>query len=108
MLDHKTGHQDKFKTILYTQGDLLYWSDYWRADYGIGMFIEYVDNFNVKDIYSTNNVHTSSTWVKLLITNNEIIEVRMFPQTSISNTHNHKDLQAFKEHDSKFRFNNNR
>lgn len=108
MLDQKTGQQVKFKTILYKQGDLLFWSDYWKADYGIGIFIEYVNNFNVKDIYSTNTLELSSTWARILITNNENIEVKMFPQTSISKTSNHKNLQAFKDHDSKFRFKNNK
>ena len=108
MLDQETGHQDKFKTISYKQGDLLYWSDFWSADYGVGIFIEYVDNFNVKDIYSTNTSQLSSAWVKLLITNKDSLEIKMFPQSSISRTHNHKSLQDFREYDSKFRYNKNR
>ena len=108
MLDQKTGHQDKFKATQYNKGDLLYWSDFWRSDYGIGIFVEYDNNFNVKDIYSSNVEKTSSTWVKLLIVSKEVIEIRTFPQTSISSICNHKSLKEFKDYDSKFRFKKNR
>ena len=107
MLDQKIGHQNKLKIALYKKGDLLYWNDYWNTAYGVGIFIEYVNNFNVTDIYATNAEEKSSTWVSLLITNNNLA-IRMFPQTSVSATNNYQNLKDFQEHVSKFRFKRNR
>ena len=101
MLDQQTGHQIKSKTILYKKGDLLYWNDYWDSSHGIGIFIEYVNNFNVTDIYATNASEKSSTWVSLLITNNDNLAVRMFPQTSVSAINNYQSLEDFQEYVSK-------
>ena len=93
---------------MYKKGDLLYWNDYWNATCGIGIFIEYVNNFHVKDIYSTNTAQKSSNWVRLLITNNDNLDMRMFPQTSVSAINNHQKIEDFHEHVSKFRFKRNK
>ena len=103
MLEKQTGHQNKSKIILYSKGDLLYWNDFWNSTYGIGIFLEYVSNFNVKDIYSNEKNQKASTWVKLLVTNDNKIDIRTFPQTSISLINNHKSLEEFQGYVSKFR-----
>lgn len=108
MLDRQTGHQSKFKINLYKTGDLLYWSDYWNTTYGIGIFLEYVNDFNVEDIYSTDSSKTSPTWVNLLITKNSKLDIKMFPQTSVSVSHNYQCIEDFQEHVSKFRFKRNK
>lgn len=108
MQEKQTGHQRKFKINLYNKGDLLYWSDYWNSTFGIGIFLEYASNFNVKDIYSNDKAQKSTAWVKLLVSNNDKIDIRTFPQTSISLINNHKDLKEFQDHVSKFRFKRNK
>ena len=108
MLDQQTGHQSKLKIVLYKKGDLLYWTDYWNTAFGVGVFVEYVNNFNVTDIYATKEAQKSSTWVMLLITNNDNLEMKMLPQTSVSEINNHQSIEDFQEHVSKFRFKRNK
>ena len=108
MLEKQTGHQNKSKKTLYNKGDLLYWNDFWNSSYGIGIFLEYASNFNVKDIYSNEKNQKASTWVKLLVANNGKIDIRTFPQTSISLTSNHQSLEEFQDHVSKFRLKRNK
>ena len=107
MLDQQIGHQIKSKTALYEKGDLLFWNDYWNATFGIGVFIEYVNNFNVTDIYATNASQKSSTWVMLLITIDDNLDMKMFPQTSISAINEHQSIEEFKEYVSRFRLKKN-
>ena len=108
MLDQQTGHQNKLKIALYKKGELLYWTDYWNATFGIGVFVEYVNNFNVTDIYATKEAQKSSAWVMLLINSNDNLEMKMFPQTSVSEINNHQSVEDFQEYVSKFRFKRNR
>ena len=108
MLDQKTGRQIKLKIDLYKKGDLLYWTDYWNATFGVGVFVEYVNNFNVTDIYATKEAQKSSTWVMLLITNNDNLEIKTLPQTSVSAINNHQSIVEFQEHVSRFRFKRNK
>lgn len=108
MLGQQIGHQNKSKTALYKKGDLLYWNDFWNTTHGIGIFIEYIDDFNVTDIYATNAAEKSSTWVRLLITINNNLEMRMFPQTSVSAISNHQNIENFQEYVSRFRFKRNK
>ncbi len=107
MLDQQTGHPTRSKTALYKKGDLLYWTDYWNGTVGIGVFVEYVNNFNVTDIYATKEAQKSSTWVMLLITSNDNLEMKTFPQTSVSAISNHQNIEEFQEHVSRFRFKRN-
>lgn len=108
MLEKQTGHQKKSRTILYNKGDLLYWNDFWNSSYGIGIFLEYANNFNVKDIYSNEKNQVASTWVKLLVVNNDKIDIRTFPQTSISLINNHQSLEEFQSYVSQFRLKRNK
>ena len=98
----------KLEKNRYVSGNLLYWNDYWNNDHGVGIFLEYVNDFNVKDIYSNDKTQKASTWVKLLVINDSKIDIRTFPQTSISLVENHQDLQDFKDYVSKFRFKSNK
>ena len=108
MLDQQTGHQSRLKIDLYKKGELLYWADYWNATFGIGVFVEYVNNFNVTDLYATKEAQKSSTWVMLLITSNDNLEMKTFPQTSVSVISNHQNIEEFQEHVSRFRFKRNK
>ena len=108
MLEKQTGHQNKSRTSLYNKGDLLYWNDFWNSSYGIGIFLEYASNFNVKDIYSNEENQKACTWVKILVANNDKMDIRTFPQTSVSLANNHQNLEEFKKHVSKFRLKRNK
>jgi len=94
----------KLEKNKYVVGDLLYWSDYWCQTYGIGIFLGYVLDFNVSDLYSNVNEKEVIAWANLLITKENTLEKKMFPQTSISLTSDHQDLKEFQHYVSKFRF----
>ena len=94
----------KLEKNKYEVGDLLYWNDYWCQTCGIGIFLGYVLDFNVIDLYSNVNEKEVIAWANLLITKENMLEKKMFPQTSISLISDHQDLKDFQHYVSNFRF----
>ena len=73
----------KLEKTNFSKGDLLYWNDFWNATCGIGIFLNYVEDFNAKDIAVRENYYTNSSWVNVLITLNSEVSTRVFPPTSV-------------------------
>ncbi len=96
----------KLEKNKYVAGDLLYWNDYWCQTYGIGIFLGYVLDFNVCDLYYNVSEKEVIAWANLLITNDNTTETKMFPQTSISLISDHQDITDFQNYVSMFRFKN--
>ena len=95
----------KYKKELYNQGDLIYWYDFWQSKFGVGLFLNYVNNFNVKDIYVKNpNIAKNDVrWLNVLINDNNMLTYRIFPPTSVCLQNKYKSIGDFKSHVENFR-----
>lgn len=93
----------KLEKSIYNRGDLLYWNDFWNATCGIGLFIGYVNDFNVRDISVSEEYYVDKSWVNLLITEGEFLQTKVFPQTSVCLQYKFKSLEEFNNHVKHFR-----
>jgi len=87
----------------FEKGDLLYWSDFWSATCGIGIFLNYVKDFNTKDIAIKEKYYTNTCWVNVLITLDNEISTRVFPPTSVCLQTKFKNLKEFDTYIKNFR-----
>ena len=86
----------KLEITDFKKGDLLYWNDFWNATCGIGIFLNYVKDFNTSDIAIKEKYHVNSSWVNVLITKiNGGVSTRVFPPTSVCLQTQFKDLEEF-------------
>ena len=93
----------KLEKTSFSKGDLLYWNDFWNATCGIGIFLDYVKDFNAKDISISEKYYTNSSWVNVLITLNGGVSTRVFPPTSVCLQEEFKNLEEFDKYIKKFR-----
>lgn len=87
----------------FEKGDLLYWNDFWNATCGIGIFLNYVKDFNTKDIAIKEKYYTNSSWVNVLITSDNEISTRVFPPTSVCLQTKFKSIEEFDMYIKNFR-----
>ena len=90
------------KTSL-SKGDLLYWNDFWNATCGIGIFLNYVKDFNTRDIAISDQYYTDSSWVNVLISLKGGVSTRVFPPTSVCLQAKFKSLEEFDKYIKNFR-----
>ena len=95
----------KYNREIFNTGDLIYWYDFWHSECGIGLFLNYINNFNVKDIYikNTNSLDYDNRWINVLVDEKENLYQRMFPPTSVYLQSKFKTLEEFKIHVENFR-----
>lgn len=93
----------KLEKISFSKGDLLYWNDFWNATCGIGIFLNYVKDFNTRDIAISDQYYTDSSWVNVLITLKGGVSTRVFPPTSVCLQEKFKNLEEFDKYIKKFR-----
>ena len=93
----------KLEKTSFSKGDLLYWNDFWNATCGIGIFLNYVKDFNTRDIAISDQYYTDSSWVNVLISLKGEVSVRVFPPTSVCLQAKFKNLEEFDKYIRKFR-----
>lgn len=94
----------KLEITAFKKGDLLYWNDFWNATCGIGVFLNYVKDFNTRDIAIKEKYYTNSCWVNVLITKvNGSMSIRVFPPTSVCLQTKFKNLEEFDKYIKNFR-----
>lgn len=94
----------KLEITAFKKGDLLYWNDFWNATCGIGVFLNYVKDFNTRDIAIKEKYYTDSCWVNVLITNvNGSMITRVFPPTAVCLQTKFKNLEEFDKYIKNFR-----
>lgn len=95
----------KYKKDRYDEGDLIYWYDFWSSKFGVGLFLNYENNFNIKDIYIKNpNVSKNEVrWLNVLVNDNDMLIQRIFPPTSVYLQCKFKSIGEFKNHVENFR-----
>lgn len=95
----------KYKKERYDEGDLIYWYDFWSSKFGVGLFLNYENNFNIKDIYIKNpNVSKNEVrWLNVLVNDNDMLIQRIFPPTSVYLQSKFKSIGEFKNHVENFR-----
>ena len=93
----------KLEITTFKKGDLLYWNDFWNATRGIGVFLNYVKDFNTKDIAVKEKYYTNSCWVNVLITLDNGVSTRVFPPTSVCLQTKFKNLEEFDKYIKNFR-----
>ena len=93
----------KLEKSAYNKGDLLYWNDFWNSTCGIGLFIGYVNDFNVSDISVSDEYYVDKSWVSLLIEEDNSLQTKVFPQTSVCLQYKFSSLEEFNNHVKHFR-----
>ena len=93
----------KLEITTFKKGDLLYWNDFWNATCGIGVFLDYVKDFNTRDIAIKEKYYTNSCWVNVLITLDNGVSTRVFPPTSVCLQTKFKNLEEFDKYIKNFR-----
>lgn len=93
----------KLETKDFKKGDLLYWNDFWNATCGIGIFLNYANNFNANDIAVNDKYYTNSSWINVLISFKGGLSTRVFPPTSVCLQNKFKNLEEFDKYIKNFR-----
>lgn len=93
----------KLEKSAYNKGDLLYWNDFWNSTCGIGLFIGYVNDFNVSDISVSYEYYVDKSWVNLLIAVGNSFQTKVFPQTSVCLQQKFESLEEFNKYVKHFR-----